>query len=204
MIPRVLLATLVVFATHPTFVYAGHCGQAVQRVVKQQAVVQYAAPVVAQQVYGHAYQQQVVLKQVGYVPQYYTVGADVKEEALAERIALKALEQINQQINRQMDRYDRREERRGGGFVHPGQTIAQHNCAQCHTEGSAKVAAGAPLLFDGLGKWLGNDDQAKRAIDMAYAGSMPPKTEGAPPRLEDQDFYAFKSYLTEATSPIGK
>lgn len=203
MIPRVLLALAVLLATHPTIVHAGHCGQAVR--VQKQAV--YAAPVVQhhvqQQVYGHAYQQQVVLKQVGYVPQYYTVGAELREEALAERIAIKALERIENSINEATERFGRRDEPRGG-FTHPGQTVAQHNCATCHTKGSAKVEAGAPVLFDGLGKWLGSDDEAKLAIDMANAGTMPPKTEGSPPRLEDQDFYAFKAYLTEATSPIGK
>lgn len=208
MIPRVLLALAVLLATHPTFVYAGHCN--VQRVVKQQAVVQYVAPVVqhhAQQVvnYGHAYQQQVVLKQVGYVPQYYSVGAGVQEEALAERIARKALERINQQIEQATERIDRRGDDRSG-FTHPGQTVAQHKCATCHVEGSAQVASGkAPRLFSGLGQFVGTPDQAVAAVDAAKTGRMPPKSAtGENPPLDDDDYFALKAYLTEATSPIGK
>lgn len=200
MIPRVLLATLVIFATHPTFVYAGHCGQAVQRVVKQQAVVQYAAPVVA-----HAYQQQVVLKQVGYVPQYYSVGAHVQEEALAEKIARQVLARVEQQIQQATERIDRRGDDRSG-FTHPGQTVAQHRCATCHVEGSAQVASGkAPRLFSGLGQFVGTPDQAVAAVDAAKTGRMPPKSAtGETPPLDDDDYFALKAYLTEATSPIGK
>ncbi len=200
MIPRVLLATLVVFATHPAFVYAGHCGQQVQRVVKQQAVVQYAAPVVAQQVYGHAYQQQVVLKQVAYPLYEYRVGANLQNEAQAELLARKALDLLEKKLE---DQVARRNDRQPAGFTHPGQTVAQQKCATCHSAGSAatqKAESPAPVFFSGLGEWTGTQDQAVSAVNAAREGRMPPKG----PEIDTDSYLALKSYLTEATSPIGK
>jgi mono/diheme cytochrome c family protein len=210
MLARIILSAAILLASHPASASCppqANAACVVQRVVKQQ-VVQYTAP---QQVYavqphaqavvnyGHQYVNQAVLLKQVYPQQYYTVGAQIEEEAIAERVALKALRRLEAQLDHAVDRNDRREDR---GFNEPpGLSVAQRKCASCHSPGSQKVADGkAPPLFSGVGEWIGTPEQAVAAVAAAKEGRMPP----AGPELNDDDYFALKAYLTEASSLIDK
>jgi mono/diheme cytochrome c family protein len=206
MLSRLLLATAIIFATHPAVAcppqnvacqvqYAP-----VQRVVKQQ-VVQYAAPVVnhayqQQAVQHYGYQNQVVVKQLAYAPpQYWSVGAGLQEEAITERIVSKALARLDAKLDAASERIDRRGDDRFS--EHPGLKVAQVKCAMCHSEGSKDVTeGGAPKLFTGLGEWLGNAAQAEKAIEAARSGQMPPKDRDKA-MLDDDEYLALKQYISQ-------
>lgn len=214
MIARIILSTAIVLATHPAIAcppQSASCN--VQRVVNhhaanvqqvyaapQQAVVNYGHAQQAVVNYGHAYNQQaVVLKQV-YVPQYYSVGAQLEEEALAERIVRKALQSLDRKLSAAAGDHDRRDDR-GQFEEHPGLKLAQAKCATCHAKGSASVSEGkSPWLFTELGEFVGTPEQAVAAVDAARGGRMPPKG----PPLVDDDYFALKAYLTVASSAIEK
>lgn len=197
MIPRVLLAMAVLLATHPTFVYAG-CHT--QRVVKQQAVVQYAAPV--QQVVAYnarAYQQPVVVQQV-YPPQYWSVGYELRENAAIEKVVREAQREIRAEVQAKIRTWaaEAMQEALSGlkgnqnGFADPGISVAQQLCAKCHAQGSAKVATeGAPALFNGLGEFVGTPEQAAASMKSIHDGTMP---QGGP-ALSHLDFVKLNGYL---------
>ena len=198
MIPRLLLVAAVVLATHPAIACPPqfqtqcnvHHAVPVRKVVKQQVVQHHAA----QQVYGHGYAQQ----QAIYQPYYYTVGYELREQAAVEKVVREAQRELRQhfrqlaaealkeavgQINGPAPTPD--------GFVHPGIALAQQKCAQCHTEGSAKVDAGVPALFNGLGEFTGTAAQAQRSIEEIDSGRMP--KDG--PELSHSDFVKLQDYL---------
>ncbi len=207
MFSRIVLALAVLLATHPTFVYAGHCGQAV-RVQKQQAVVQYAAPVVqhhAQQVVAynaHAYQQPVIVKQV-YPPQYWSVGYELRENAAIEKVVREAQREIRAEVQAKIRNWaaEAMQEALSGlkgnqnGFADPGISVAQQLCAKCHAQGSAKVAEGAPVLFNGLGEFVGTPEQAAASMQSIHDGTMP---KGGP-ELSHLDFVKLNGYLETFT-----
>lgn len=215
MLSRLLLATAIIFATHPAVACPPQsvvCHTQPLRKFVQQQHVQYAAPVVnhhAQQVvnyghqqqfvngYGHhGYQNQVVVKQVGYVDQYWSVGAALQEQAITERIVAKALARLDAKLDAASERVDRRPD--NPYRESPGLKVAQAKCATCHSEGSKDVTeGGAPKLFTGLGEWIGTAAQAERAIEAARLGQMPPKDRDKP-MLEDDEYLALKEYLGAA------
>lgn len=162
----------------------------------RQRVVHHAAQRVvvnhhAQQLfnYGHGYNAQVVLKQV-YPPQYYTVGALVQEDALANRLSQRIEKLVERKLAQALSKADHQDADRR---EHPGAALSKQRCAGCHNEGAQKVAEGkAPKLFDSLGQWIGTPDQSEKAIAAVSEGRMPPEPQEP---LTDSDFVVFKDYL---------
>lgn len=202
MIQRILLAAAVVLATHPA-VATPPC-HVQQRVVKRQ-VVQYAAPVVQHQQayvapqvnYGHAQLQQV------YVPQYYTVGYELREQAAIEKVVREAQREIRAEVQEKIRGWaaEAMQEALSGlrgnqnGFSDPGINVGQQRCATCHAQGGAKVAEGSPILFNGLGEFIGSPEQAAASMDAIDSGRMP---KGGP-ELGHQEFIKLNGYLEAFT-----
>lgn len=209
MIQRILLAAAVVLATHPAVAcppqgiacQVQHHGQ---RVVKRQ-VVQYAAPVVQHQQayvapqvnYGHA--QQLVYPQ----QHYYTVGYELREQAAIEKVVREAQREIRAEVQEKIRGWaaEAMQEALSGlrgnqnGFADPGIHVAQQLCAKCHAQGSAKVAEGSPVLFNGLGEFIGTPEQAAESMEAIDTGRMP---KGGP-ELGHQDFVKLNGYLEAFT-----
>lgn len=159
-----------------------------QRVVKQAVVVQPVQAVQAVVSYGHAYNQQLVVKQVA-VPQYWSVGSAIQEEAIARSVEKLIEARIQQGLEKALQNRQRDEQT---GFTHPGTKLVQERCAVCHSTGSPKVNEGAPLLFSSLGDWQGTAEQADKAVDSVLSGRMPP-----PPKdgFNQTEFIVFQDYL---------
>lgn len=201
---RYLLAAMIAIAAHPVVAcppqFVGSCNvrhvqqvQHVQKVVKQQA---YVAPQVG---YANGYVQH---QQVLYQPYYYTVGYELREQAATEKVVREAQRELRQhlrklaaealkeavgQVNGPAPTVD--------GFVHPGIALAQQKCAKCHIEGAQKVTDGAPVLFNGLGEFIGNAEQAKSSIVEIDEGRMPQNG----PELSHRDFITLSDYLDRFT-----
>lgn len=124
----------------------------------------------------------VVLQQVA-PAQYYTVGAAVQEEALAERISRLVAKKL---------------EAKGALRMHQpesplGLSVLQAKCAKCHTPDSKPViTAGAPALFDAAGNFVATQQEIGSLVTAVRNGLMPP-----PPAepLSDDDFLAIKSFV---------
>lgn len=172
---RVLLAICIAFAPHAAFaIPPTHCGVGRQSIVQHhqvqavQAYVQYGNAVQLQQVYPYA---------------YYSVGAAIQEEAIAERIA-KAVQKKLQAVAPPAP---------APAPEHPGAIIAAQRCSGCHKSGVKAVTDnGAPVLFDASARWAGTRDASLKAISATKLGAMPP-SPGKP--LNDDDFVTFRTYL---------
>lgn len=143
---------------------AGHCRQNV--VVHQQ----YVAPVVALQVV-QPYA-------------YWSVGAAVQEEAVAERIARLVTKKLELRMPQAAAPVAEKP---------LGLSVLQSNCARCHKPDSKAVVEGkGPALFDALGNLTASQEQVGSISTSIRQGIMPPAP--AEP-LSDDDYLAVKQYL---------
>lgn len=188
---RVVLAATIAIA--PQVAFSANCGQFVQRqVVRQQhRVVQQQAVAHVQQL-GHANQhlQQYYLQQIAPV-QYYSVGAAIQEQAVAERIAKLVEQKLAKQFRQLQDLPGHSQP--APQPEHPGATVLAERCANCHKPGAKAVTDdAAPTMFDAAGNWTGTTDQASKAITLSKRGAMPP----APGKsLDDDDFLSLRAFL---------
>lgn len=193
MIPRIALAAAMLLATHPVAVFAD-CHQAVrvqkqvhhvqQQVVHHQA---YVAPAAVVNYGHHAY-----AAQLQQAPLYYSVGAQIHEEAVTERIARKVQQLVEQRLDAALSAI----QQPSSGFEHPGAKLAAQKCATCHVKGSKATTREenpATVLFAGTGDFVGTPAQAAAAIDASQSGRMPPPSAGK--ELSIPDGAVLKEYL---------
>lgn len=140
--------------------------------------------VVVRQQVAHAinYGYGTVLQQVTPVA-YYSVGAALQEDALAERIARLVDKKLAAKAAL----------RNPAPEAPLGLTVLQ-KCVSCHKpESKPVVAAGAPILFDSQGNLTADQQQIGSMLTAARNGLMPPQP--AEP-LDDDSFLALKQYLS--------
>jgi cytochrome c553 len=147
-------------------VSAGHCVQR-QVVVKQN--------------YGY-YGKQVYLQQIQ-APYYYSVGAVVREEAIAEKIARRVEAKLTQRL-KVLEQPK---------LEHPGVAMLTSKCATCHSPGTkAVVEKKAPEFFAADGALKELNEKQRNAIDSAVnEGRMPPTGEP----LADGEYITIRDYL---------
>ncbi len=159
----------------------------ISRILATLGIVAIASPLNAghcvQQVRAYSYQQPVYLQQV-YAPYYYAVGAQIREEAVAEKIARK----VEQKLSQRMKALEQVKP------DHPGKAMLIQNCAKCHQPGTKAVTEKeAPVFFSDAQTLKELSDAQRRKIDDAvHDGHMPPAP--AEP-LSDADYLAIHSYL---------
>lgn len=149
------------------------CNTHAQRVVVKQNVIAHN--------YATAYVP-TVLTQVATPYAYWSVGASVQEEALAERVARLVAKKLQLQAARSQP-----------AEAPLGLTVLTQKCAKCHSPDSKPVvSAGVPAFFDASGAFVATPQQIGGITVAARNGLMPP-----PPAepLSDDDFLAIKAFV---------
>jgi mono/diheme cytochrome c family protein len=161
--------------------------QMISRILATIGIVAIASPLSAghcvQQVRSYSYQQPVYLQQV-YAPYYYAVGSQIREEAVAERIARKVEAKLSSKIKAlETAKPD-----------HPGKVLLTQHCAKCHQPGTKAVTEKeAPVFFSDAQTLKELSDAQRKKIDEAvHDGHMPPAP--AEP-LSDADYLAIRTFL---------
>jgi mono/diheme cytochrome c family protein len=164
----------------------------ISRILATIGIVAVASPLSAghcvQRIQASYYQQPVYLQQV-YAPYYYAVGQNIREEAVAERIARKVEQKLSQRVKAlETPKPD-----------HPGKAMLVQQCAKCHVSGSKAVTEKeAPVFFSDAATLKDLSDAQKKKIDDAVKdGHMPPAP--AEP-LSDADYLAIHNFLFPRSS----
>lgn len=156
------------------------CNQ--QRVIVKQNHAQFQNQIV----YTHPYQQAIVLKQINPGYGYYSVGDEVRTDAIVERLARRLEEKMmagKQSGIKGNEQY----------AAPAGAKILAAKCANCHKEGTKSVTEkGSPVLFDAGNNWIASRDNTIKAVSAVKLGSMPPE-EGK--ELSDEDFITIRAFL---------
>ena len=153
------------------------CNTHAQRVVVKQNVIAHN--------YATAYVP-TVLTQVATPYAYWSVGASVQEEALAERIARLVDKKLAAKAAQRIPQAE----------LPIGLTVLTQKCAGCHKPDSKPVvSAGAPILFDATGNLEVSPQQIGSILTAVKNGIMPP-----PPAepLDDDSYLAVKQYLGQS------
>lgn len=167
---------LMILALSASPAYAAQCS--VANVQKQQVVFQqaYASNL--------GYGQAIVLKQVAPYA-YYSVGASIQEEAVAERIARLVTKKLEAKAMKAAATPE----------APLGLQILQNSCAKCHMPDSkAVVGQGSPVLFDENKALTASPEQIGSIKTVVKNGIMPPQP--AEP-LDDDSYLAIKQYLSK-------